>query len=72
MSDDIVLIHSAFAAAVGFLEDLKIPQGKYLLQNAANSVLGKELISVARKKYGVKTINVVRRREVINELKEIG
>jgi len=23
-------------AALGFLEDLKIPKGKYLLQNAAN------------------------------------
>ncbi|EIE25506.1 NAD(P)-binding protein [Coccomyxa subellipsoidea C-169] len=57
--------------ALGFLEDLKIPKGKYLLQNAANSVLGKEVISLA-KKQGIKTINVVRRNEVINELKELG
>ncbi len=35
------------------------------------SVLGKEVISLA-KKQGIKTINVVRRNEVINELKELG
>ena len=27
---------AALVAALGFLEDLKVPQGKYLLQNAAN------------------------------------
>ncbi|CAL8460825.1 g356 [Coccomyxa elongata] len=57
--------------ALGFLEDLKIPKGKYLLQNAANSVLGRQIISLAKKR-GVKTINVVRRNEVVNELKNIG
>lgn len=59
-------------AAVGFFEDLKIPKGKFLLQNAANSVLGKEIISLAKKKYGVKTMNVVRRREVFGEVQSIG
>ena len=39
-----------------------------LLQNAATSVLGQELISYA-KYLGVKTINVVRREEAVNELK---
>lgn len=53
------------------LEDIKVPQGKYLLQNAANSILGKQLISAASKK-GVKTINVVRRKEVIDELRLLG
>jgi hypothetical protein len=53
------------------LEDIKVPQGRYLLQNAANSILGKELISAARKK-GVKTINVVRRKEVVQELLQLG
>ncbi|BDA41741.1 Enoyl-[acyl-carrier-protein] reductase, mitochondrialial [Coccomyxa sp. Obi] len=57
--------------ALGFLEDLRIPKGKYLLQNAANSVLGRQIISLAKKR-GVKTINVVRRDEVVNELKGIG
>ncbi len=39
-----------------------------LLQNAATSVLGQELISYA-KHLGIKTINVVRRKEAVNELK---
>ena len=38
---------------------LKVPQGGYLLQNGANSVLGKQLIALAKKR-GVKTINIVR------------
>ena len=35
------------------------------------SVLGKELISLAKKR-GTKTINVVRRDKVVNELKQLG
>ena len=35
-----------------------VPDGEYLLQNAANSVLGKQLISLAKKR-GIKTINLV-------------
>jgi len=42
-----------------------------LLQQAANSVLGKELISMAQKQ-GTKTINLVRRHEVVHELKQLG
>ena len=38
---------------------LKVPQGEYLLQNGANSVLGKQLIALAHKR-GIKTINIVR------------
>ena len=42
-----------------------------LLQNAANSVLGQGIIAYA-KHLGIKTINVVRRNEYINELKQKG
>ena len=42
-----------------------------LLQNAANSVLGQEVITYA-KHLGIKTINVVRRNEYVNELKQKG
>ena len=42
-----------------------------LLQNAANSVLGQEIITYA-KHLGIKTINVVRHSEYINELKQKG
>lgn len=57
--------------AYGFLEITQVPEGEYLLQQAANSVLGKELISMAQKR-GVKTINLVRRQEVVDELKQLG
>ena len=57
--------------AYGFLEVIQVPEGEYLLQQAANSVLGKELISMAQKR-GTKTINLVRRHEVVDELKQLG
>lgn len=57
--------------AYGFLEVIQVPKEEYLLQQAANSVLGKELISMAQKR-GTKTINLVRRHEVVDELKQLG
>ena len=57
--------------AFGFLEVIQVPEGEYLLQQAANSVLGKELVSMAQKR-GTKTINLVRRHEVVDELKQLG
>ncbi len=47
--------------AVCCLQMTKVPVGEYLLQNAANSVLGKQLIALCRKR-GIKTINLVRPR----------
>ncbi|KAH9552949.1 hypothetical protein CY35_09G094600 [Sphagnum magellanicum] len=44
----------------GMLTDLKVPKGEYLLQTAAGSVLGRQVIQLA-KHWGIKTINVVRR-----------
>lgn len=46
-------------------------QGKYLVQGAAGSVLGRMLIQYA-KHIGIKTINIVRRQEQIQELKDLG
>jgi NADPH:quinone reductase-like Zn-dependent oxidoreductase len=57
--------------AYGFLDTLQIPKGKYLLQNAANSVLGKELIAMAKDR-GVKTLNMVRRKEAADDVLAIG
>ena len=54
-----------------FLQDFKVPKGEYLLSNAANSVLGRELIQMARR-HGTKLINVVRRREVVDDLRKLG
>ncbi|KAK9909308.1 hypothetical protein WJX75_000309 [Coccomyxa subellipsoidea] len=57
--------------AFGFLETLKVPQGEYLLQTAAGSTIGRILITLAKLR-GVKTINVVRRKEQVQELLDIG
>ena len=57
--------------AYGFLETLKVPPGEYLLQGAAGSTLGRQLIAMAKER-GVKTINVVRRKEQVQELLDIG
>ena len=48
-----------------------MPRGEYLLSNAANSVLGRELIQMAQLR-GTNLINVVRRREVVAELHKLG
>ena len=48
-----------------------MPPNEWLLHNAASSVLGRELIQMA-KRYGTKLINVVRRREAVADLKKLG
>jgi NADPH:quinone reductase len=48
-----------------------IPAGETLLQTAAGSALGTMVIRLA-KLHGFKTINVVRRREQVEELKRLG
>jgi NADPH:quinone reductase-like Zn-dependent oxidoreductase len=50
---------------------LAVPRGDWLLQSAANSELGRMIIKLA-KHDGIKTINVVRRHEAVQELKELG
>lgn len=50
---------------------LKVSPGEWLLQTAAGSNLGKMLIRLG-KKHGYKTINVVRRAEQADELKQLG
>ena len=54
-----------------FLEDMRVPPNEWLLHNGASSVLGRELICMAKRR-GTKLINVVRRREAVNELKDLG
>jgi NADPH:quinone reductase-like Zn-dependent oxidoreductase len=50
---------------------LRVPPGEWLLQSAAGSVLGRMIIQLGRHD-GFKTLNVVRRREPIDELKALG
>ena len=50
---------------------LAVPRGEWLLQSAAGGELGRMIIRLA--KYdGIRTINVVRRREAAQELKDLG
>jgi NADPH:quinone reductase len=50
---------------------LAIPAGEWLLQSAANSELGRMIIRLA-KHDGIRTVNVVRRREAVAELQRLG
>lgn len=57
--------------AYGILTDVDVPQGKYLIQTAAASTIGRQVIQLC-KHLKIKTINVVRRDEYVEELKAIG
>ncbi len=50
---------------------LKVPRGETLLQSAAGSSLGKMIIRYCKHE-GIRTINVVRRREAMGELSALG
>jgi NADPH:quinone reductase-like Zn-dependent oxidoreductase len=50
---------------------LAVPRGEWLLQSAASSELGRMIIRLA-KRDGIRTINVVRRREAVAELEALG
>src|SRR5258708_906284 len=50
---------------------LAIPRGEWLLQSAASSELGRMIIRLARHD-GIRTVNVVRRREAVTELQRLG
>lgn len=50
---------------------LAVPKGEWLLQSAAGSTLGRMIINLG-KHDGFKTLNVVRRREAVQELKKLG
>lgn len=55
----------------GLVKEQEVPKGEYLLQNGSGSVVGRQVIQLA-KYWGIKTINVVRRDDVIEELKSLG
>lgn len=57
--------------AYGILETLKVPEGGWLLQTAAGSVLGRLVIALAQQR-GIKTMNVVRRSAQKQELLDLG
>src|ERR1700736_5026497 len=50
---------------------VNLPSGSWVIQNSANSGVGRALIPIA-KSLGLKTVNIVRRDDVVAELKAIG
>jgi NADPH:quinone reductase-like Zn-dependent oxidoreductase len=50
---------------------LAVPRGEWLLQSAAGSELGRMIIRLA-KRDGIRTVNVVRRRDSVAELEALG
>jgi len=50
---------------------VSLQPGEWLIQNAANSAAGRCVIQIARE-LGYKTVNVVRRPELVAELQELG
>jgi NADPH:quinone reductase-like Zn-dependent oxidoreductase len=58
-------------AAVLLNESIDLRAGDWVAPNAANSGVGRSLIAIARAR-GLKTINVVRRPELVPELQAVG
>ena len=58
-------------SALMLLEFLEVESGQWIIHNAANGAVGKSLAMLAAAR-GVKTINVVRSKEAIEELEAIG
>ncbi|MBV9240201.1 MAG: zinc-dependent alcohol dehydrogenase family protein [Xanthobacteraceae bacterium] len=50
---------------------VQLKRGDWLLQNAANSSIGRAVIALAKLR-GLRTVNVVRRAELVDEIKAIG
>jgi NADPH:quinone reductase-like Zn-dependent oxidoreductase len=50
---------------------VKLPRGSWVIQNGANSGVGRAAVAIA-KALGLRTVNVVRRDEVVAEMKALG
>ncbi len=71
-AEQLVLSNINGATAWTLLEDfVELGKGEWVLQDAANSNVGRYLIALAAK-WGIRTVNLVRREEVCDELKELG
>jgi NADPH:quinone reductase-like Zn-dependent oxidoreductase len=58
-------------AALLLSEYVNLNPGEWVVQNSANSAVGRWVIAFAKKR-GLKTVNIVRRPELVPELKAIG
>ena len=71
-AEQLVLSNINGATAWALLKDfVDLEQGEWVLQDAANSNVGRYLIALAAK-WGYRTVNLVRRQEVVQELKDLG
>ena len=71
-AEQLVLSNINGATAWTLLQDfVDLEQGEWVLQDAANSNVGRYLIVLAAK-WGYRTVNLVRREEVVRELKDLG
>ena len=71
-AEQLVLSNINGATAWTLLQDfVDLEQGEWVLQDAANSNVGRYLIVLAAK-WGYRTVNLVRREEVVQELKDLG
>lgn len=66
-----MLLINPGAAGLMLQEFVPLQAGDWIVQNAANSAVGRWVISFAKKR-GIKTINLVRRAELVEEIKGLG
>lgn len=59
------------AAYLLLTDFVDVARGQWVIQNAANSGVGRSVIAVARH-LGIRTVNIVRREELVSELKAVG
>jgi len=52
-------------------EIVPLKRGDWVIQNGANSAVGRAVIAIAKSR-GIKTVNVVRREELVDEIKSLG
>jgi len=65
------LIVNAYSADLALRDLHPLSPGDWFLQNAANSNVGRVLIALARLR-GIRTVNIVRRAALVEELKALG
>ena len=65
------LMVNAFTADLALRDLAPLKPGDWFVQNSANSNVGRILIALAAKR-GIKTLNIVRRASLVDELKAIG
>jgi trans-2-enoyl-CoA reductase len=65
------LIINAFTADIALQDLAPLKQGDWFVQNSANSNVGRVLITLAHRR-GFRTVNIVRRQALVDELLELG